>query len=223
MHMQRALESDEGPATIIGSDLDDERLEVARSMLEELARAKGRKMVLTNPGTSDQTLAEVVAEHTGGAGADDVVVTVPHGGLMADAADLMASDGMLVLFAGVPNGTMAPLDLSPVYLDNAQLTGTSGSSVDDQRAVLDKAVAGTLSPDRSLAAVGGIEAGQDGIQAMVDGRFAGKIMIFPQLTGLPLTGLDDLAAEHPDIREAMVDGHLWTNEAEDLLLQKFRA
>ena len=223
MHMQRALESADGPAVIIGSDLDDDRLQVAHDMLAELAVRNNRTFTLINPETAGRTLADLVDEVTEGRGADDVVVTVPVGPVMANAAELLADDGMLVLFAGVPNGTMAPLEMSNVFLGNAQFTGTSGSSVEDQATVLRKAEQGLLSPDRSLAAVGGIEAGRDGIQAMVDGRFAGKIMIFPQLSGLPLTGLADLAEQHPDIGAAMAEGNLWTDEAENLLLEKFRA
>lgn len=41
---------------------------------------------------------------------------------MADAAAVMGPDGMFVLFAGVPNGTHAPLNVSDVYLHNAQFT-----------------------------------------------------------------------------------------------------
>ncbi|NNF53533.1 MAG: zinc-binding dehydrogenase [Acidimicrobiales bacterium] len=223
MHMQRAIESENGPNIIIGSDLDDGRLDVARVMLADLAKERGKELVLINSSTSTETLQELVMRMTDGNGADDVVVTVPVGPVMGEAAELMGKNGMLVLFAGVANGTMAPLNLSNVYLHNAQLTGTSGSSIEDQAMVLQKAVEGKLSPDRSLAAVGGIEAGRDGVQAMLEGRFAGKIMIFPQLTGLPLTGLADLAKEHPDIGAAMAPGHLWTDAAEDLLLEKFRS
>ncbi len=221
MHMQRALESANGPATVIGVDLDSDRLAVAWKMLAQLADDKGRTFVLFNPNEADETVEELVARHTEGRGADDVIVTVPSGPLMSNSAELLADDGMLVLFAGVPNGTMAPLDMSDVYLHNMQFTGTSGSSIEDQAHVLDKAERGDLSPDRSLAAVGGIEAAQDGVQAMLEGRFAGKIVIFPQLSGLPLTGIGDLASEHPDIKEAMTDDELWTFEAENVLLQKF--
>ena len=59
-------------------------------------------------------------------GADDVVVSVPIADVMAEAATVMNPDGMLVFFAGVPNGTLAPLNLSTVYLNNTQYTGTSG-------------------------------------------------------------------------------------------------
>ena len=223
MHMQRAIESEHGPNLIIGSDLDDDRLDVARIMLADLAKERGKDLVLINSSTSTETLPEIVMRMTDGKGADDVVVTVPVGSLMGESAELMGENGMLVLFAGVANGTMAPLNLSNVYLHNAQLTGTSGSSIEDQAMVLQKAVEGKLSPDRSLAAVGGIEAGRDGVQAMLEGRFAGKIMIFPQLTGLPLTGLADLAQNYPEIGAAMAPGNLWTDAAEDLLLEKFRS
>ncbi len=135
-------------------------------------------------------------------GADDVIVSVPVGALMADAATLMASDGLLVLFAGVPNGTMAPLNISDVYLHNAQFTGTSGSTINDQETVIRKTVASELSPNRSVAAIGGMEAAREGIRAMIEGRYPGKIVILPQISGLPLTGLPELKETQPEVAAA---------------------
>ncbi|MGI9605818.1 MAG: zinc-binding dehydrogenase [Acidimicrobiales bacterium] len=223
MHMQRAIETPDGPTTIIGIDLDDDRIETARTMLASLAEERGRRFILINPGNDQDAAAELVAAETDGVGADDVIVTVPVGAVMGDAAKLMAPDGMLVLFAGVPNGTMAPLDMSKVYLQNAQYTGTSGSSIEDQASVLAKASAGALSPGRALAAVGGIEAGRDGVQALLEGHYAGKVVIFPQLTGLELTGLDDLARQHPEIAGALGENNTWTSEAERLLFEAYHA
>jgi hypothetical protein len=133
----------------------------------------------------------------------------------------MAPDGMLVLFAGVPNGTMAPLNLSDIYLTNAQFTGTSGSAIEDQAAVIRKTTAGELSPNRSVAAVGGIEAAWDGIQAMMQGRFPGKIVIFPQVRGLPLTGIADLQTTQPEIAAKLGQGGMWSPDAERALIEKF--
>jgi hypothetical protein len=130
---------------------------------------------------------------------------------------------MLVLFAGLPVGTRASLDLSPVFLEGAQYTGTSGSRIADQALVVEKTLGGLLSPGRSLAAVGGIEAAKDGLQAMIDGRFPGKIVIFPQLRGLPLTSLDDLAASDPEIAAALGEGGTWTREAEATLFARYWA
>lgn len=127
---------------------------------------------MLNADASDPSVRELVNQRSAGAGADDVVVTVPVASVMASAAQLMSADGMLVFFAGVANGTTGPLDMSRVYLNSAQYTGTSGSTLEDQALVLDKTAQGSLSPDLNLAAVGGIEAGRDGVQAMLDGRLA---------------------------------------------------
>jgi hypothetical protein len=68
-------------------------------------------------------------EATQNLGADDVVVSVPVATLMEEGDTVMKPDGMMVLFAGVPNGTMGKVNLSNVYLSNAQYTGTSASQL----------------------------------------------------------------------------------------------
>ena len=223
MHIQRALEQEDGPAVLIASDLDAPRLAVVEERLVPLAESRGKKLIVFNASAEERTIEDLVAEVTDGAGADDVIVSVPVGPVMGDAAKLMGPDGMLVLFAGVPNGTFAPIDISDVYLHNAQFTGTSGSAISDQALVLEKARQGTLSPRRSLAAVGGIEAARDGVQAMLDGRYAGKIVLFPQLSGLPLMSLAELGERYPSIGAAMEDGDIWSDEAEELLIETFWA
>ncbi|MYA75300.1 MAG: zinc-binding dehydrogenase [Acidimicrobiaceae bacterium] len=222
MHIQRAIESDNGPATIIGVDPDGIRLAVLEASLRPLADKANRTLVLFDPSAADETTEEMVSRLTDGEGADDVVVTVPVAAVMADAARLMHPDGMLVFFAGIANGTMGPLDMSRVYLHNAQYTGTSGSAISDQALVLDKAMNGSLSPALNLAAIGGIEAARDGVEAVMQGRFAGKVMIFPQVSGVPLLGLAELAEQLPDIGAALGERGEWTPQAEQLLFENYR-
>ncbi|HEU5103514.1 MAG TPA: hypothetical protein VFU22_31070, partial [Roseiflexaceae bacterium] len=221
MHIQRALELPEGPRALIATDVNDERLAVLGRQFAPLAAEHGKRLILANPQQSGEPLRELVLRETGGAGADDVIVSVPSAALMADAATLMAPDGMLVLFAGVPNGTLAPLNLSDVYLHNAQFTGTSGSALDDQATVIRKTVARELSPNRSVAAIGGMEAARDGIRAMMEGRYPGKIVIFPQISGLPLMSLAELKAEYPDIAAKLGPNDMWTAAAEQALIERF--
>jgi len=219
MHLERALKKPNGPATLIGVDLDRERLTTAKKHLDPIATALGKRLVMTTV-SSEEELAMLVARETNGRGADDVVVTAPTAAAVIQAARVMAGDAMLVLFAGLPVGTRAALDLSRVFLHGAQYTGTSGSRIADQDLVVRKTLAGELSPARAVAAVGGIEAAADGLRSLVEGRFAGKIVIFPQLRGLPLTAIEDLAASDPELGAALGPGGTWTSDAEAVLFAK---
>jgi threonine dehydrogenase-like Zn-dependent dehydrogenase len=221
MHVQRAIELPEGPRTIIATDVNDERLATLEQMFRPLAEQRGRRLVIANPTAGGEPLRTLVDRETDGVGADDVIVSVPVGALMAEAAELMGPEGMLVLFAGVPNGTLAPLNVSDVYLHNAQFTGTSGSRLSDQALVIQKTIAGALSPNRSVAAIGGIEAANDGLRALMEGRYPGKVVIFPQVSGLPLIGLDELKASYPEIATKLGPGDVWTPEAEQALIERF--
>jgi hypothetical protein len=126
---------------------------------------------------------------------------------------------MLVLFAGVANGTLAPVDFSSVYLSNAQYTGTSGLTIEDQTVVMDNTISGNIAPAICVAAIGGMKVAKDGIEAMIEARYPGKILIFPQLENLPLLGLDELAEELPEVAAALGDGNTWNIKAEQALFE----
>lgn len=101
------------------TDVNDERLVTLGHMFATLAKEHGKRLVIVNTSHPDNSSCEVVMCETDGDSADDVIVSVPSAALMAEAGSVMAPDGMLVLFAGVPNGTYAPLKVSDVYLHNA--------------------------------------------------------------------------------------------------------
>jgi hypothetical protein len=86
--------------------------------------------------------------------------------------------------------------------------------------VIDKTRSGVLSPGRAVAAVGGIEAAAAGLSALVEGRFPGKIVIFPQLRDLPLTSLEDLGRDDTELRRTLGEGGTWTVETEALLFAR---
>lgn len=221
MHVQRALELPDGPTTVIATEVSDLRLDSIQERFSSLAEKNGRKLFTFNPQTNEKTLHDFVMEITGGKGAEDVVVSVPIAGVMAESDTLMNENGMLVFFAGVPNGTMAPMNLSNVYLSNAQYTGTSGLTLDDQRQVLSQASLGSLSPGRSVGAIGGMNVAKEGIKAVIDGKYAGKIIIFPQIEDLPLMGLDELEKNLPEVAAKLEPGNMWTMEAEEALFEKY--
>ena len=71
----------------------------------------------------------------------------------------------------------------------------------------------------SVAAVGGMLAASEAIQAAEARRFPGKIIIYPQLEDLPLLGIRELAEKHPEIKSKVGDQNLWTREAEAELFE----
>ena len=78
--------------------------------------------------------------------------------------------------------------------------GTSGSAIADLRRVRDLVQSRQLDTNRSVAAIAGMEGVADGLQAVADGRFAGKVVIYPNLgKPLPLTPLSELRAVLPNV------------------------
>lgn len=221
MHVQRAIELPDGPRLVIATEVNENRLQAIWTRFAPLADKNDVEFLVYNPTTAEESLYDFVMRATDHIGADDVVVSVPVASLMAEAATLMNPNGMLVFFAGVPNGTLAPLDFSPVYLHNAQFTGTSGLTIEDQAQVMHSALDGSLSPARLVAAIGGMNAARDGIEAMMSGKYPGKIVIFPQIPDLPLMGVDELAEKLPEVAIQLGEGGMWTSEAEEALIEAY--
>lgn len=221
MHVQRAVEKNNGPAVIIATEINQDRLDVLKEIIDPLAEANGKRFVTVNPQTSDKPLKEFINYTTGEALVDDVIVCVPFASLMEEGAKLLKPDGMLVLFAGVPIGTYVKMNLDDVYMNNKQLTGTSGSRLKDQEVIINKTLKGELNPNRSVAAIGGIEVAQEGLEAMMSGKYAGKIIIFPQISGLPLVGLDELKIKYPSVAKHLGENNLWTFDSEKELIKIF--
>ncbi|NOT04633.1 MAG: alcohol dehydrogenase catalytic domain-containing protein [Anaerolineales bacterium] len=220
MHVQRSLELPDGPKVVIATEISDDRLKTLNDMFKPLADKNGRKLFFFNPNTSKKSFHDFVMEATENQGADDVVVSVPVASLMEEGDTVMKPDGMMVLFAGVVNGTMGFINLSNVYLSNAQYTGTSGLTIDDQASVMARRVAGTLSPGRSVAAIGGLETAVEAIESVIEGKYPGKVVIFPQIHNLPLMGLKELKERMPEVAAKLGEDLMWTNEAEEVLIEK---
>ena len=116
MHTQRALEMANGPAALIVTNRGQERLHRLAADFGPLAAAAGIELVAVSPAAEPGRLEREVDRLTGGRGCDDVVVVVPDAGVIAQAASYLAPDGMLVVFAGLPVGSKAPLPLDRVAL-----------------------------------------------------------------------------------------------------------
>jgi NADPH:quinone reductase-like Zn-dependent oxidoreductase len=220
MHIQRAIEKKDGPSVIIATEVKQERASVLKNLMEPLAKTKGITFRIFNPNETSESLEDFLFEVTGERKVDDAVICAPVAQMMEDSARLLKPDGMLVCFAGVAIGTYINVNLSNIYLGSMQLSGTSGSRLSDQKMILKKTMQGELNTNRSVAAVGGMYAARNGLEALVKGTFTGKIIIFPQIEDLPLLSLNDLKKKYPEIGEKYGPNDAWTVEAEKALIEK---
>lgn len=85
--------------------------------------------------------------------------------------------------------------------------------------MLYKAETGTLTPNRSVAAVGSLSAARDGLIALRDAVYPGKVVIFPQIKDFPLTSLAELKDKLPSVWSKLKNEREWTFEAEQEFLR----
>jgi threonine dehydrogenase-like Zn-dependent dehydrogenase len=153
-------------------------------------------------------------------GYDDVVIMAPSTEAVQQAAAVVADGAVVNVFAGLARGTLVELDLNPVAARQVRYTGTSGSSIEDLRHMRDLVESRQLPTNHSVAAVAGLEGVRDGLHAVAEGRFAGKVVVYPNLSHpLPLTPLAELDKVLPSVAARLDADGLWTREAEDELLR----
>jgi len=223
MHVQRALQAKEGPRLIVATDLVPERLAVLETKLALLIQARRGTTELicrTPDGRSPIEFNASLVEETGGVGFDDIVVLAPSGRVVAEAVGMLARNGVMNIFAGLPRGTRVPIELSQVVTRGIRLTGSSVSGIRDLRNMLDAAESGLLDPNLSVVAVAGLGGAKEGLQGIIDRRFPGKCVIYPQILDFPVTMLEDLSDALPTVYARLGPQHSWTNEAEAQFLEE---
>jgi L-sorbose 1-phosphate reductase len=217
MHVQRAIESAETPGIMVCTDISNERLDELCTSFGDEATSKGIEFICLNP--MEKAAYEEGMARFKASGFDDVIVLAPVPPVIADAATYLAPEGVMNIFAGVPRGKTARIDLSTAYLKQTRVIGHSASTIENMRSMLFQAEMGQLSPNRSVAAIGSLEAAWDGLKAVEDTAYPGKIVIYPHLKRLPLTGISELKETLPSVHAKLRNGMEWTIEAEQELLR----
>ena len=217
MHVQRAIQLEDGPSTVVSTDISDPRLQDMTETFGPEAEASGVELVTLNP-MNKEAYAEGMAR-LADPGFDDVVVLAPVAPVISEASTYLAPGGVMNVFAGVLRGTMAQIDLSRVYLDDIRVIGHTASSVDDLKLMLYQAENGLLAPNRSVAAIGSLEAASDGLEALLNAVYPGKVVIFPNIKPMPVTALSELEQSMPTVYAKLKDGRGWTVEAENEFLE----
>ncbi len=217
MHVQRAIQKANGPKTIVCTDVSSHRLQDLDATFGDEARAKGIDFICLNPMEREAYDAGMAPFQE--SGFDDIIVLAPIPPVIADAANWLASEGVMNIFAGVARGTTASLDLSNLYIKDVRFIGHSASSFDDLKLMLHETESGELSPNRSVAAIGSLSAAKDGLQAVQDQVYPGKVVIYIHIKDFPLTAVPDLKEVLPSVYAKLKNGREWTNEAEEEFLR----
>ncbi len=217
MHVQRAIQVTDGLSTIVCTDVSDLRLDDLYATFAAEAEAKGIEFICLNPMNEEEYAAGMAPFKK--RGFDDIVVLAPVPAVISDAATYLVPQGVMNVFAGVARGTMAWLDLGDVYLKDTRVIGHSASTIEDLRLMVHQVESGALSPNRSVAAIGSLSTARDGLQAVKDAAFPGKIVIYPHIKEMPLTPLPELKDKLPGVYARLKEGHEWTVEAEEEFLR----
>jgi threonine dehydrogenase-like Zn-dependent dehydrogenase len=221
MHVQRTLQLADPPARILCTDVSDDRLAYLRDRLGPLATERGIRMELLNPTQIDDADGKVAAFAPDGF--DDIVVMAPVAALVEGAAPYLADGAVMNIFAGVPLGTEACLPMESITRRRARYVGSSGSALQDMINTLRKTEGGELATNYSLAALGDIRQGWDGIRAVKEGTYPGKIVLYPHLPDVGLRTPEEIRDLCPEAHERLGSGGLWNNEAEAALFEALLA
>ena len=220
MHLQRAIESSIELSGLIATDIADERVADLRMTFSELAEKHGRELHIANTLNREDEELKRVEEIIDENAFDDIEVMVTNLGVISDACSRLARGGIISIFAGLKRGTMIGVDGWLIYgPSRIRIIGHSSSNLADQVSIIERFKRNELQPHRSMAAVCGMSQIAEGITAMQEAVFPGKIVAYPMVPDFPLTGLPELEKSLPEVYEKLENGRNWTNEAEKAFIE----
>jgi len=221
LHLQRAIESEDGPQLILASEISEARCESLKEFFIPFAKKYKKELIIINSVNDKERYFKIISEIKNNGGFDDILLMVAVPAVVEESVKYLGNNSVINLFAGLNKGVTANID---TWLINGpkqmRLVGHSGSGLDDQKAVIDRVISRQLKPELAIAAIGGINQIADGIKAMKNLVFPGKIVIYLHVIDFPLTAIDKLEGKIPEIGEFLVDGKTWTLEAEKFFLNR---
>jgi threonine dehydrogenase-like Zn-dependent dehydrogenase len=166
------------PRAIVVTARRDERLQWIHDTFGARAKAAGVELISVNNRTGD--LAGTVMRVSGGAGADDLIITAADGALMESVQHLVARYGVLDLFAGLkPGEEIIGIDERFVHYQEINITGSSGGGPWDVIETLRLMAAGEIDVAAHIGHVGDLEHAPQLLQMAREGRVQGKAIVYP--------------------------------------------
>lgn len=222
MHTQLAVEDTDGPDRILVSDLDSHRIQTMNALLAPAVEKRGIEYCSLNPKdfSSEKAFYEAVRQFAP-AGFDDIVMLVPVVPVVNAAMAHLAVDGLMNIFAGIPAGKEAVLDVGAIRNRGVRFVGSSGSRMEHMRKTLDLVESKHINPATALAAIGGMNALWEGLDGVANARFAGKTVIFPHCPELPLTAMEAVRDAMPEVAKTLSEDGFYTQDTEAELSRRY--
>jgi threonine dehydrogenase-like Zn-dependent dehydrogenase len=217
MQLFYALTRPEPPAQVVVVDRHPERLEPLREMGVPLAQQAGIDLQFYCNADADPDAQQAHLRALCPHGYDHIMMLASSAESVALTYPLLTDGGVLNLFAGIPKGQKAPLDLTPLASRHMRIVGSSGSTMDDIAECLRLVAEGALPARKVIGAIAGLNALPEALQAVQSHRYPGKVVVFPQLPDLPLIGLTELHERLPEVAAHLEAGRYWTRDAERAL------
>jgi len=221
MHTQMAVEAADGPGRILVSDMDDARIGNVTSLLADTVAKRGIEFKTVNPGKMSPDEFEKILKDFAPEGFDDVIMLVPVVPVLNGSAKMLGKDGLMNIFAGIPAGKEGEMNVRAIANNGVRYIGSSGSKTAHLRYTLDRAESGNLQPVTALAAVGGMKSLKEGLQAVIDAKFPGKTVIFPNCPDMPLTPVGRIAGLADGIEATLDNNGFYTLDTEKKLFKKY--
>lgn len=221
------LQFENKPKRIVVTDISDDRIERAKSVIpEEKGAEKGIELKYVNTAKMEDPIKELM-DLTDGHGFDDVFVYVPIKEVAEMGDKLLAFDGCMNFFAGPTNNQFsAEINLYNCHYTSTHILGTTGGNNDDLIEANDLAAKGLIEPAVMVTHVGGIDSIADATLNLPNIP-GGKKLTYTQID-MPLTAIDDFEElGKTDPLFAKLDtsckAHrgLWNAEAEKILFDHF--
>jgi threonine dehydrogenase-like Zn-dependent dehydrogenase len=224
-----ALHAANRPRLIVVTDIDDQRLERARTFFPpEQAAELGVELVFSNTAVIEDVPGHLIGL-TGGQGFDDVFVFAPVAPVVETGDRILGKNGCLNFFAGPTDAQFAArVNFYNVHYGGTHIVGTSGGNTDDMIEALALMSEGKINPAMMVTHVGGLNAVVETTLNLpkIPG---GKKLIYTNIE-MELTAIQDFrekgSADPLFAKLAeLVESHngLWSVAAEEYLLANAKA
>lgn len=223
-----ALHCDRRPSMIVVTDIDDKRLNRAKSIFSpEKAKEDGIELIFVNTKNMEDAPA-YLRELTGGTGYDDVFVYAPVKAVVEQGDKILGRDGCLNFFAGPTDTSFSALcNFYNVHYGSTHIVGTTGGNTDDMKKSLRMTEKKLINPAVMVTHIGGLDSAAEATLRLPEAP-AGKKLIYTNID-MELTAIDDFEEKGKDnIHFAKLaeitkrNNGLWCAEAEKYLLENWR-